>query len=94
MVRTMLVRSMAAAALLLALPAAAAAAAPVQQDEYTMILSPAAGAVTPGATTATLVTFKAPHYLRDTRVQLSTIGLAGSPRSSTRRRPGSVRRRC
>jgi hypothetical protein len=30
---------MAAAALLLALPAAA----PVQQDEYTMILSPAAG---------------------------------------------------
>jgi hypothetical protein len=75
MVRRMLVRSMVPAALLLALPAAAAAAAPVQQDEYTMILSPAAGAVTPGATTATLVTFNAPRYLRDTRVQLSTTGL-------------------
>jgi hypothetical protein len=63
------------AALLLALPAAAAAAVPVQPDQYTMILSPATGAVTPGATTATLVTFRAPHYLRHTRVQLSTTGL-------------------
>jgi hypothetical protein len=67
-------QKLAAASLLLALPAVAAAA-PAQQDEYTMHLSPSAATVAAGTTTATLITFDAPQYLRSTRAQLSVTGL-------------------